>query len=504
MGTEAGQTGEAKLQDFHAELERLLLKQLEAQPRLDDVRVKLLELYFETHRKDDFVKAARAFHRLLDKAAAGSRDWQRVASMGRMLAAGEALFSGQSSDRIEFVDVAGAAMPEQPRVQRFGDELRLRPRFDDLARQYTEARKDPRFLAELELLLVALPTRRPTPLTHARRLSEHLGGAQLYFKREDLADENPHLTIAIAGQALFARRLGRKTLVTGTADGRRGVIAAQVAARLGLRALVYMDAGQAERAAANTLFMQLLGAGLEVVKVAHFKNRDVREAALEYWDQHPEEAFLLTGLDAAPPPYPVMTQEFTAAIGRELRRQMSGPGKALPAMVVTRGSSTADALGVFPAFLADKDTQLVCVEPEKEPEDDPRKAGDPFTQVGMPMSTSEKKVAQGILDRLEYPSVAREHAWLRASGRVAYVETPRAAAREALQTVARLEGVIAPIGSAHALAWACGAARRLTPQQSLVVVMAEHAAASVWDIRRLLEEGAPARDPGVKPAPARK
>ena len=479
-----GETPTEKLQDFYQELEQLLVKQLEEKPSLDDVRMKLLELYFEQHRRDDFVKAARTFSRLLPKRAE-SRDWQRVASMGRMLAPGEALFSGQDNDRIEFVGFS-AGPKEAPRIQRFGDEARYRPLFDELARQYTEVRKDPRFLAELELLLMALPTRRPTPLVHARRLSEHLGGAQIHIKRDDLTEGNPHLTVAVAGQALLARRLGRKTLVTGTSDGRRGVIAAAVAARLGLRALVYMDATQAERAAANTLLITLLGAELQLVKVTPFRNRDIREAGLLHWEKHAADTFLLTGLDAAPAPYPVMTQEFTAAIGRELRRQMSGPGKALPAMIVARGSNTADALGLFPAFLGDAGTRLICVEPEKEVEQ--RKADDPFTQVGMPLTAGERKVAQGILDRLEYPSVAREHAMLRASGRVEYVETSRARARQALQDLGRLEGVVAGVETAHALAWACAAARTQPPTQAIVLMMAEQIGNTLWDIRRLVED----------------
>jgi tryptophan synthase beta chain len=480
-----------KLQDFYQELESLLCKQLEQQPHLDDVRLRLLDLYFEQHRNADFVRTAQAYRRRLAKPDA-SREWQRVASMGRMLVPGETLFSGHNSDRIEFVGVpSNKNRPEPAKVRRFGDEDKYRDLFGELARQYEPVRSDPRFLTELELALVGMPSRRPTPLMHAKRLSAHLGGGQIHIKREDLADASPHLTVAVTGQALLARRLGRKTLVTGTADGRRGLIAATVAARLGLRALVFMDGAQSERAAANTLFMKLLGAELQLVKASHYRNRDVREAALGYWAEHPAESLLVTGLDAAPSPYPVMTQEFTAAIGRELRRQLSGPGKALPDLIVARGSLTADALGLFPAFFADRQTRLVCVEPEREPDADPRKAADPFTQVGMPLSADEKKVAKNILDRLEYPSVAREHALLKASARVEYVQTPRSAARQALQDLARLEGVIAPIETAHALAWACEAARALKPQQSIVVMMAEPADKDTWDIKRLLEEKEP-------------
>jgi tryptophan synthase beta chain len=483
---EKGAPGPAKLQDFYLELEQLLKKQLEEKPNLDDVRLKLLELYYEQHRKEDFVRTANTYRRRIDKPDQ-SREWQRVASMGRMLAPGEAMFSGQQSDRIEFVAVAPSTQ-EAPKVQRFGQDPRHAPLFQRLVDRYEPVRSDPRFLVDLERVLISLPTWRPTPLVHAKRLTEHCRGAQIYFKREDLADDAPHLTAAVTGQALLGLRLGCSTLVTGTSDGRRGVVAAGIAARLGMRALVFMDATQAERASANTVFMKLLGAELQLVNVTQYRNRDVREAALEYWAKNPDDAFLLMGLDAAPLPYPVMTQEFTAAIGRECRRQLAGAGKTLPAMLATRGSATADALGLFPAFFGDQGTRLVCVEPEKEPEADPRKASDLFTQTGMPLSSAERKVAQSILDRLEYPNVAREHAYLKASGRVEYVETTRAAAREALMELARLEGTIAPIGTAHTVALACAEARKLKDTQAIVVLMAEHIDNAGWDIRRLLDD----------------
>lgn len=479
------------LQDFHRELEQLLRKQLQQQPGLQDVRLKLLELFYEQRRGADFLEAARPFRHALKKPEA-SREWQRIASMGRMLVPGEPLFSGHGSDTIEFVaDIEMPAAAAPKKVQRFGDEDRYRPLFESLGALYEPVRQDAKFLAELELLLVGLPTRRPTPLIPVRRLSQHVGGAQIYFKREDLAGENPHLLVAVSGQALLALRLGRQTLVTGTSDGRRGVAVSAIGARLGMKTVVYMDAEQAQRAAGNLLHMKLLGARIELVKAVKYRNRDVREAALEHWSKDPGGSFLVTGLDAAPSPYPLMTRELTAAIGRECRRQMSTTGRRMPDVIATRGSSTADALGLFPAFLADREIRLACVEPEPEPERDPARAqtSDPFTQVGMPLTQTEKKVAQSIMDRLEYPSVAREHAWLKASGRVEYVQSSRAAARDALQDLARLEAVVAPVETAHVVAWACEAARGLPTSSSVVVVMAESPATNnLWDISRLIEE----------------
>lgn len=490
MDKAAAMAPKENLQDFHRELEQLLRKQLQQQPGLQDVRLKLLELFYEQRRGADFLAAARPLRQTL-KNPETSREWQRVASMGRMLLPGEPLFSGHDSETIEFVadiELPAAAAPKK--VQRFGDEERYRPLFEGLSALYEPVRQDVKFLAELELLLVGLPTRRPTPLIPVRRLSQHVGGAQIYFKREDLAGENPHLLVAVSGQALLALRLGRQTLVTGTSDGRRGVAVAAIGARLGMQTVVYMDSEQAQRAAGNLLHMKLLGARVELVKAVKYRNRDVREAALEHWSKDPNGSFLVTGLDAAPSPYPLMTREFTAAIGRECRRQMSTTGRRMPDVIATRGSNTADALGLLPAFLADREIRLVCVEPET---DQPRaKTVDPFTQIGMPLTQTEKKVAQSIMDRLEYPSVAREHAWLKASGRVEYVRSSRAATRAALQDLARLEAVVAPVETAHVVAWACEAARGLPASRSVVVVMAESPATNnLWDISRLLEEPSP-------------
>lgn len=476
-------TAEPKLHDYRAELERLMLSQLEQQPGLAEVRARLLELYFEQNRRDEFLKHAQHYHRAL-RQPGESREWQRIASMGRMLWPGHALFNAQHADRIEFVGLDRAVTPEpKPKFQRFGDSERHRPLFASLAQCYEEVRRDPRFLAELEMTLLGLATRRPTPLMHVRRLSAHLGGAQIYLKREDLAGEYPHLTVAITGQALFARRLGRKRVTIGTANGRRGLVAATVAARLGLQAVVFMDEQQAQRGAANVSLMKLLGADVRLVKATDYPNRDVRNAALDYWAANPAEAFLLIGLDAAPQPYPTMTAEMTSLIGRECRRQAA---KHMPELVVTRGEGTSDALGIFPAFLGDAAVRLVCTNAEPEPEVEARDAPDPFNQIGMPLTFHEQRVASRMIDRTEYPSVAREHALLKASGRVEYVDVPRTAAREALKNLAQLEGVLVPVETAHALAYACAAARTMKPEQAVVVVVAEPLDLNLWDIERAL------------------
>ena len=484
-----------KVDDFYKELEHLLQKQLDANPESYDVRLKLLELYYEQHRSEEFLRAARTWFSRLKSSPAAERDWSRVASMGRMLIGSDPLFAARDGDKIEFIGAGASASPKEPeKIRRFGDEEHYQGVFSQLAEAYDSVRRDPKFTTELEMMLVSLATRRPTPLVHGRHISERNGGAQIYIKREDLAGEAPHLTAALTGQALLARRLGKNSLVIGTTDGRRAAIAGAVAARRGLKLVVYRDEDQAERQSASVLFTRLMGADLRMVKAHKYRNKDVREAALAHWHRLPGECFLLIGLDAAPPPYPFMTQEFTAAIGRETRRQFISAVRRAPDLVATRGTQSADALALFPAFLGETATRLACVEGDTG-ENDGRP--DIARKGASQMTSGERKVMRRILDRLEYPSVAREHAMFKASGRVEYVHAQRPAVREALLQVARCEGLVLAIDSAHLFAWALAQARTMKPEQAVLVVLSESPDKDAWDISQLVDEP----QPGVRPGP---
>jgi len=327
--------------------------------------------------------------------------------------------------------------------------------------------------------------RRPSSLLHAKRLSDELKGAQIFLKREDLSPSGTHLTIAVVATALLARRLGRKMLVTGTTDGRRGVIMSAIAARLGLESVVYMDADEIHRQSSNVFSLWLMGANLQSVDASSLRNADVREAALEHWGKNPKDTLLVIGLDAAPPPYPLMAREFTAAIGRETKRQVMAATRRLPDVVVARGGVNADALGFFPPFLANHETRLVCVTPRAATAASMNvKGSDGWDPSRIPMTTDEKRVARSIMEAMEYPGVTREHAWLRSSGRVEDFDMPEEAAKQAIQRLGQREGIIPALETAHALAWACQAAQAMRPDQSIVVMMAEDANKDLWDIGR--------------------
>ena len=463
---------------FHQQLENLLREQLHSQPRNHAARLKLLELYYETRRAGPFLAVAQELAELIpDKAA--STEWQKCASLGRMLLPESSLFSSEGSDRIEFVGAGYEAAPPPAQIRRLGDDERFAPLFKSLGQDFEAVRADAAFQARLDLELTYL-ARRPSALLHARRLSEQLGGAQIYIKREDTSPRDTHLIISVVGQALLAQRLGRKTLVTSTIDGRRGVVTASIAARLGLEAVIFMDGGPATlqnaRHATNLFRMRLLGG-----QVMPCGNQDGREAALQYWARNAERALMIFGLEGAPAPYPLMAREFAATIGRECQRQLRLAARRPADLIVARGGNNADAFGLFLPALAEPNTRLVCVEPPREAAGEA--SADPTRQQ---MNPREHKLAQTILEGMEYPSVVREHRWLRETGRVEYLPASREQARQAIRDLSLREGLTPALETAYALGWACEAAAALPQDHAVVVMMAEDADKDFWDIGRIM------------------
>lgn len=467
----------AKPTSFYGDMEKLLQQQLAAEPASRDLRLKLIELYFETNRPNEFLREAAVISRdIRDKPK--SKEWQRVESMGRMLVPHADLFRVAVSDSIEFIGQP-AIDQRQKTKKRFGEAHAQY--FEKLAKDYEAVRTDPKFLAELDMQLVHVANR-PSSMLHAARLSQAGGGAQIFFKREDLSPAGTHLTISIVGQALLARRLGRKTLVTASSNGLRGVITASVAARMGLKAIIFMDGQDAHLQSSNVFRIWLMGGTVNSVDPHTYHKGDVRETALGHCAQDPD-SFLVMGLDAAPHPYPMMGLEFSAVIGRECRRQISGQPSRMASLLVARAGDNADAIGFFQSFLPEKNTRLVCVQPRSEftKKPDPNSKPDPFQTS---MTSSERHVASVIMEGLEYPSVIREHAWLKASGRVEYVEISEEAVKHVITECGRYEGLIPPIQTAHAIAWAYQEARTMQPSQNVVVILRESMDKDIWEIAK--------------------
>lgn len=472
---------------YYHDMEEMLRRRLKDEPANWALRFNLLELYYETARQKDFVKEARHLQQQLADPE-NSTEWRKVMSMGRMLVPADPMFQ-QAEGAVEFISPLSAGA-DQSGFRRIGEGEKYHKHFAALGEAFERLSADRKFLADFDMQLVRLAGR-PSSLLHAARLSQHLHGAQIYFKREDLSPQYPHLVINLVGQMLVAKRLGKKTVVLGSNQGHTGVIAASVAAHFGLNAVVYMHSQDIARNSANVFKMWLMGAQVETahVKLENTDTVDVRQAAVEHWARNAADTFLVMGLDAAPHPYPTMAQQFTGAIGRECRRQALASAPRLPDVLVARGGDSADAIGFFAPFLNEQDTQLVCVEQgdsfgESVAAPNPQMQEAIFDPRMHRLSEQETRKAGTVLDRLEYPSVRREHALLKASGRVQYVEAGAKQAREAMNLLSRHEGIIPAIQTAYAVAWACDAARKMNQEQMIVVMLAENSDKDIWDIAK--------------------
>jgi tryptophan synthase beta chain len=426
-------------------------------------RIKLLELLYRQGDEHEFLREAALLRNGLN-GNLDAPDWKAIQTIGLRLFPGSPVF---------------AVTPSTQRHRRIGEDPRMAPHFQALAQRYDELRDDSRFLNDLdrELLFIA---RRPTPLVHARQLSAHLGGAQVYFKREDLAPAGSQLQIAVVAQALLAQRLGKATLVTGTVYGQRGVLVAETAARLGLKAVVYMDQRQMARERTNVFRMWLTGAEVRAVDSARLHNHDIRAAAVEHWKAETRDTLLVMGLDHGPEPYPTIVRDAAAVSGREIRRQLLSFSRLSPDLLVARGGNNADALGVFQPFLADAKVRLACVE-GRGALPPPAGFGDPAEPE---LSASLQRLSGAILADSEYPATTREQAWLKGTGRVEYCRVDDDAVRETISLVARLEGLIPAIETAHAVAWACRQARAMKREESVVIALCERADKDILSIGR--------------------
>lgn len=454
------------------QLERLLLQRLQHRPQDARTRAQLLQLYFDARREEDFLREATVARALL-KDSLRSPEWQLIAELGRRLLPDSNLFAG---------DAAPVAV--QPR--RFGEDEPYRTLFANLAREIAPLLADRAFIGELDRELIRFAGR-PSPLQPLQRLSERLGGARILIKREDLLPASPALTMAITGEALLARRLGRRRLITASPRGIKGALTAAVAARLGLQAMIFVDSRDvAIRQDAALLHARLCGADVVTVDSARLPRHDLREAAAQAWARSPGQSFLVMGLEAGPPPYPALQRSLTAVAGREVRLQLRNFSHRPPRLLIARGGHTADALGLFPPFLSENATRLVCVNPRADalgmvPEDRQRDVFDPRTAA---LTAAQRRMADALLEGLEYPSVEREHAWLAAIGRVDYVQVEPSLTRRAIADIARCEGLIPGLRTAQALAWALSMASALPRDELVVLSWNEKSDRDLWDIGR--------------------
>ena len=337
----------------------------------------------------------------------------------------------------------------------------LMPLILSVEQSWNEARADPAFREELDMYLRDY-VGRPSPLYRAARLTEHLGGATIYFKRDELNHTGSHKINNCIGQILLARRMGKTRIIAETGAGQHGVATATVAALFGMPCVVYMGATDIVRQQPNVFRMKLLGAEVRPVTSGSSTLKDSMNEALRDWVANVEDTFYIIGTVAGPHPYPEMVREFQSVIGREAREQMNDREGRLPDTLVACVGGGSNAMGLFHAFLDDPDVAIVGVEAAGKGVDTDEHAasltaGRPGVLHGnrtylLQNDDGQITEAHSISAGLDYPGIGPEHAWLKDQGRVQYVSATDDEALEAFQLCSKLEGIIPALEPSHALA----------------------------------------------------
>lgn len=357
----------------------------------------------------------------------------------------------------------------------------LMPALQELIQAYDEARQDPSFIQEFEYLLESY-VGRPTPLSYARRLSETLGGAQIYLKREDLNHSGAHKINNALGQALLAKRMGKNRIVAETGAGQHGVGTATACALLGLECIVYMGTVDIERQKPNVFRMKLLGAEVRPVHSGSQTLKDAINEAIRDWVTNVENTHYLLGSVLGPHPYPMMVRDFQSVIGRETRAQILNSAGRLPDLLIACVGGGSNAMGLFHAFRDDPEVDFLGVEAGGEGIASGRHASrfaDPaIARIGVlhgtksfVMQTPDGQILEthSISAGLDYPSVGPEHAWLRDEERAGYTYATDEEALMAFQTLSELEGIIPALESSHAVAEAIKRAPSMRKDQIIVI-----------------------------------
>ena len=355
----------------------------------------------------------------------------------------------------------------------------LMPLILELEAQYEHAKTDDSFWAEMKHLWTHY-VGRPSPLYYAERLTEHLGGAKIYLKRDELNHTGAHKINNVLGQILLARRMGKTRIIAETGAGQHGVATATVCAKFGLKCVVFMGKTDVERQSPNVFRMKLLGAEVVPVTAGRGTLKDAMNEAMRDWVAHVDETFYCIGTVAGPHPYPAMVRDFQTIIGRETRWQMNEAEGRLPDSLVACIGGGSNAMGLFHPFLDDESVRIIGVEAGGHGVDDRMEhaasisGGRPGVLHGNRtylLQDDDGQILEGhsISAGLDYPGIGPEHSWLHDIGRVEYKSVTDTEALEAFQTLCATEGIIPALESAHALAHAAKIAPEL-PRDHLMVV----------------------------------
>jgi tryptophan synthase beta chain len=353
----------------------------------------------------------------------------------------------------------------------------LMPLILDLEAHYRAAKNDPAFAAEFDDLLEHY-VGRPSPLYYAERLTEHLGGAKIYFKRDELNHTGAHKINNCIGQILLARRMGKTRIIAETGAGQHGVATATVAARFGLPCTIFMGARDVERQSPNVFRMKLLGAEIVPVTSGAQTLKDAMNEALRDWVANVHDTFYIIGTAAGPHPYPELVRDFQSVIGKEARAQILSREGRLPDMLVAAIGGGSNAIGLFHPFLDDADVKMLGIEAAGHGLDKEHAAslagGRPGILHGnktflLQDEDGQIDEAHSISAGLDYPGIGPEHSWLKEIGRVEYDSATDVEALEAFKLMCAIEGIIPALEPAHAIAAVMRRAPTM-PKDALMIV----------------------------------
>ncbi|HKP87200.1 MAG TPA: tryptophan synthase subunit beta [Blastocatellia bacterium] len=379
----------------------------------------------------------------------------------------------------------------------FVPETLMRP-LEELIAAYDDARRDAAFGSELDSLLKSY-VGRPTPLFFARRLTEHLGGARIYLKREDLCHTGAHKINNAVGQALLARRIGKTRIIAETGAGQHGVATATVCALMGLDCVVYMGTEDMRRQELNVFRMRLLGAEVVGVESGSRTLKDAINEALRDWVENVEDTHYLLGSVMGPHPYPAMVRDFQSVIGREARSQILEDAGRLPDLLVACVGGGSNSIGLFYEFIKDGEVRMIGVEAGGRGaalgEHAARFAGGkPGVLQGTRSYILQDEGGQistthSISAGLDYSAVGPEHAYLHDIGRIHYTAATDREALEAFELIARLEGIIPALESSHAIAELLKVAPKMGREQIIIANLSGRGDKDVHTASELMKEG---------------
>ena len=371
----------------------------------------------------------------------------------------------------------------------------LMPLILDLEAEYRKAKEDPAFKAEMDDLWTHY-VGRPSPLYFAERLTEHFGGAKIYFKRDELNHTGAHKINNCLGQVLLAKRMGKTRIIAETGAGQHGVATATICARFGLECVVFMGETDVERQKPNVFRMKLLGAKIVPVSSGTGTLKDAMNEALRDWVTNVDDTFYCIGTAAGPHPYPELVRDFQSVIGKEARAQIQEREGRLPDAVMACIGGGSNAIGLFHPFLEDEAVRLIGVEAAGHGIETGEHAA--ALNGGLPgilhgnktylLQTDDGQIvdAHSISAGLDYPGIGPEHAFLRDTGRAEYLSCTDQEALDAFQLCTRLEGIIPALEPSHALARVGEVVKELGPDGLLILNMCGRGDKDVFSVAKAL------------------